>query len=132
MIAVLRRLRGITYSRYLAVSIAALTLDLGLFMALQHAGLPVPAVSALSYSAGIVAHWLLSSRMVFADELRSPGAPRAGQQAMFVLSGLAGLALTVAIVSGASLMIDARIAKLIAVVVSFHVTYLLRSRLVFA
>ena len=131
MLALARRLRGITYSRYLAVSIAALTIDLGLFLLLQQLGLPVFAVSALSYSAGIVAHWLLSSRMVFAAELRPRGAARAGQQALFVLSALVGLGVTVAIVSFASMMIDARLAKLVAVIVSFQVTYLLRRSLVF-
>lgn len=90
MVAVLRRLRAITWPRYLAVSVAALTSDLALFMAWRQAGLPVFAVSAL-----------------------------------------VGLGLTVGIVSVASLMIDARLAKLVAVVVSFQVTYLLRTRLVF-
>lgn len=131
MLALARRLRGITYSRYLAVSIAALTIDLGLFLLLQQLGLPVFAVSALSYSAGIVAHWLLSSRMVFAAELRPRGAARTGQQALFVLSALVGLGITVAIVSFASMVIDARLAKLVAVIVSFQVTYLLRRSLVF-
>lgn len=132
MIALARRFRAITYSRYLAASIVALALDLGLFMLLSAAGLPVVAVSALSYAAGIAAHWLLSSRLVFATELRAPGAARRRQQLLFILSALVGLSITVAIVGTASLFIDPRLAKLIAVGVSFQATYLLRSRIVFA
>ena len=74
MIALARRFRTITYSRYLAASIFALALDLGLFMLLREAELPILAVSALSYAAGIAAHWLMSSRLVFgmaAGTLRS-------------------------------------------------------------
>ena len=132
MIALARRFRAVTYSRYLAASIVALALDLGLFMLLRAAGLPIVAVSALSYAAGVGAHWLMSSRLVFAAELHAPGAARRRQQLLFVLSALAGLSTTVAIVGAASLLIDARLAKLIAVGVSFQATYLLRSRIVFA
>lgn len=132
MLALARRFRAITYSRYLAASVVALALDLGLFMLLRAAGLPIVAVSALSYSAGIAAHWLLSSRLVFSAELHAPGAGRTRQQLLFVLSALIGLSMTVVIVSTASLFIDARLAKLLAVGVSFQVTYLLRSRIVFA
>lgn len=132
MIALARRLRAITYPRYLAASIVALALDLGLFMLLRAAGLPIMAVSALSYAAGIAAHWLLSSRLVFAAELKAPGAARRRQQLLFMLSALVGLSLTVATVGTLSLVIDARLAKLLAVGLSFQVTYLLRSRIVFA
>lgn len=131
MIALARRFRAITYSRYLAASIVALALDLGLFMLLRAAGLPIVAVSALSYAAGIAAHWLLSSRLVFAAELHAAGAPRRRQQLLFILSALVGLSITVAIVGTASLLIDPRLAKLIAVGVSFQVTWWLRSCVVF-
>lgn len=132
MIALVRRLHAISYSRYLAVSVAALSVDLGLFMMLRTAGLPVAIVAALSYAAGIVAHWALSSRMVFATRLEAPGTPRARQQLLFLLSALIGLAITVAIVSVVSLFTDPRLAKLAAVAVSFQTTWLLRSRVVFA
>lgn len=132
MIALARRLRAIRYPHYLAVSVVALTVDLGLFMLLRIAGAPVPVIAALSYGAGIVAHWMLSSRMVFAARLETPGTARARQQLLFLLSALTGLVITVTIVSVASLCIDPRLAKLIAVGVSFQVTWLLRSRIVFA
>lgn len=131
-LALAQRLRSLTWSRYLAVSIAALAVDLCLFLMLARGGAPLPVVSALSYGAGIAVHWALSSRLVFAGDLRAAGAARTGQQALFVLSALVGLALTMAIVSGLGLLVDARLAKLIAVGVSFQVTYLLRSRIVFA
>lgn len=132
MTALLRRVGTVAYSRYLAVSAAALAVDLGLFLLLRAAELPMTVVSALSYGAGIVTHWLLSSRLVFADGLRTPGTARTAQQALFVASGLAGLALTVAIVSLAGLVIDPRLAKLVAIVVSFQTTWWLRRSVVFA
>lgn len=132
MIALAQRLSSITYSRYFAVSVAALTIDLGLFMLLRNLGIALPVVAMLSYGAGILAHWILSSRMVFANDLRARGSGRRRQQLMFILSALIGLLLTTLIVTAASRLIDPRLAKLIAVGVSFQVTYLLRSRIVFA
>ena len=90
------------------------------------------AASALSYSLGILAHWLLSSRTVFSDTVAQRGAERTKQKAMFVISALAGLALTTAIVGGADISgIDPRLAKLVAIGASFLLTWLLRSKMVF-
>jgi putative flippase GtrA len=122
-----------TYLRYLAASVVALGVDFSLFLALQAIGMPIALLSALSYSAGIVMHWLISSRLVFAGELRDVGIDRARQQALFLLSAFAGLLITVAIVSLAvQFGLDARLAKLIAVAASFQATYLLRAKIVFA
>ena len=88
--------------------------------------------SALGYSLGILAHWLISSRAVFQDGLAADGRARAVQKTLFVISALAGLALTTLIVTladGAG--IDPRLAKLAAIVVSFQTTYLLRRHIVF-
>lgn len=122
-----------TYLRYLAASVVALGVDFSLFLALRTTGMPIALLSALSYSAGILVHWLISSRLVFAGELRDIGIDRARQQALFLLSALAGLLITVAIVSLAvQFGIDARLAKLVAVAASFQATYLLRAKIVFA
>lgn len=122
-----------TYLRYLAASVVALGVDFSLFVALQPTGMPIALLSALSYSAGILVHWLISSRLVFSGELRDVGIDRARQQALFLLSAFAGLLITVAIVSLAvQFGIDARLAKLVAVATSFQATYLLRAKIVFA
>lgn len=122
-----------TYLRYLAASVVALGVDFSLFLALRATGMPIALLSALSYSAGILVHWLISSRLVFAGELRAIGIDRARQQALFLLSAFAGLLITVAIVSLAvQFGIDPRLAKLVAVAASFQATYLLRAKIVFA
>lgn len=121
------------YLRYLAASVVALGVDLALFVSLGTTGMPIALLSALSYSAGILVHWLISSRLVFAGELRDAGIDRARQQALFLLSAFAGLLITIAIVSLAvQIGVDARLAKLVAIAASFQATYLLRSKIVFA
>ncbi|MEQ8772404.1 MAG: hypothetical protein RIC51_06145, partial [Erythrobacter sp.] len=57
---------------------------------------------------------------------------RTRQKALFVISALLGLGLTTAIVGfGDMAGIDPRIAKLVAIGVSFMATWLVRSRIVF-
>ena len=128
----LDRLRKTTVIRYGMASVGALAVDMGLFLALLSGGMAAAAASALGYSAGIVAHWLLSSRKVFADSVAARGAARTRQKALFVVSALIGLALTTAIVGLASALHgDPRLAKLAAIIASFTVTWLLRKHLVF-
>jgi putative flippase GtrA len=124
---------GPTYLRYVVASGGALGLDMGLFMAALALGVPPVVAAALGYCAGMVAHWLLSSRAVFIGYLAAKGTPRRQQQALFFGSALVGLAITMAIVGlGQKLLIDPRLAKLAAIGISFQVTYLLRRKLVFA
>jgi putative flippase GtrA len=60
------------------------------------------------------------------------GPLRTRQKALFVGSAMIGLALTIAIVGLADLSgIDPRLAKLVAIAVSFAVTWMLRSKIVF-
>jgi putative flippase GtrA len=60
------------------------------------------------------------------------GMARTRQKALFVISALIGLALTTAIVGAADWSgFDPRIAKALAIMVSFLVTWLIRSRIVF-
>ncbi len=132
MIATLTRLRDIRLIRYLLASGGALAVDMGSFLALLSLGLMAAPASALSYSLGILAHWLLSSRTVFHDTVARRGAERTRQKALFVFSALLGLGLTTAIVGGGDYAgIDPRAAKLVAVAASFALTWLLRSKVVF-
>ena len=126
------RLSEVPLVRYLLASISALAVDLGVFLVLIETHFGPAGASALAYSAGIVAHWLLSSRRVFASSVAPGGPERTKQKMLFVLSALIGLALTAAIVGAASgAGINPRLAKLVAVVVSFGATWLLRERIVF-
>jgi putative flippase GtrA len=95
-------------------------------------GMSPVAASAVGYSIGIAVHWILSSRKVFADQVASGGMERTRQKAMFVVSALLGLGVTTMIVGGASEAgLDPSLAKLVAIVISFTVTWLLRKRVVF-
>lgn len=123
----------IRWLNYLLASALALGSDAALFLLLLDAGLaPVPA-SATGYGAGILVHWLISSRLVFADGAAARGTgERHRQKWLFVGSAIVGLAVTTAIVGGGSALgLDPRLAKLGAIVVSFQTTYLLRRHIVF-
>lgn len=131
-IAPLNRVRQIVLVRYILASVGALAVDMGTFLALLSAGVPPVAASAMGYGIGIMVHWILSSRKVFAEQVAESGIARTRQKAMFVVSALIGLGVTTLIVGGASAAgLDPRAAKLCAIVVSFAVTWLLRKRVVF-
>lgn len=132
MQALLLRLIDWQFSRYLLASIGALAVDMGAFLALLAIGVWPAGASATGYSLGIVAHWLLSSRAVFAGHVADRGPGRTRQKALFVVSALLGLGLTTGIVwAGDAAGFDPRLAKLAAICVSFLATWLLRSRVVF-
>ncbi|GAA4642455.1 hypothetical protein GCM10023115_05820 [Pontixanthobacter gangjinensis] len=132
MITYLLKLRDVRLLRYLMASVGALAVDVGCFLLLLSGGVQAAFASAIGYSAGIAAHWLLSSRAVFTDTVAERGHQRTRQKALFVLSALAGLALTTAIVGFADyVLFDPRPAKLVAIAASFTVTWLIRSRVVF-
>jgi putative flippase GtrA len=121
------------YLRYAAASVGALAVDVGLFLVALAAGIPAVLASAIGYGAGIAAHWLLSSRTVFQSGVARPGAARRRQQALFLLSAFAGLAITISVVAlGGWAGIDPRIGKVVAIGLAFQLTYMLRRRFVFA
>lgn len=128
-----QKLMQVTFLRYVGASAAALAGDVGLFNLFLLAGwLPVTAAAA-SYGAGIVIHWLISSRLVFVEGARTAGMDRVRQKGLFLGSAFVGLGLTVAIVwAGDRAGFDANLAKLAAIGVSFVATYVLRKTLVFA
>ncbi|MEM1052949.1 MAG: GtrA family protein [Pseudomonadota bacterium] len=126
------RISDIRFIRYLLASVGALAVDFGSFLALLSLGMMAAPASAFGYSLGILAHWLMSSRAVFQDRVADAGVARSRQKALFVISALVGLGLTIVIVGlGDWGGIDPRAAKLVAIGVSFFVTWLIRARLVF-
>jgi putative flippase GtrA len=132
MIARVIKIADLRLVRYVLASVGALAVDVGSFLALLSLAVPAAAASAFGYALGIVAHWLLSSRAVFADTVAERGRERTKQKALFVVSAMIGLGLTTAIVGLADLGgIDPRLAKLAAIGVSFTVTWMLRNRVVF-
>lgn len=127
------RVRSLLFLRYVGASAFALAADMGLFLLLLAADMLAPAASAISYTVGIGAHWLVSSRLVFSAGAAPGGAERWRQKFLFLLSAFVGLALTVAIVTvGEIIHGDPRVAKLFAIGVSFVATYILRKTIVFA
>jgi putative flippase GtrA len=121
------------YTRYIGASVVSLAVDFGVFMAALTLGMPPALAAATGYVSGIASHWAISSRLVFAAQVAGSAAGRRQQQAMFVLSALVGLGITTGIVGlGSRYGLDPRIAKAIAIVVSFQATYVLRRKVVFA
>lgn len=132
LVGLAARISDIRLARYLAASVGALAVDVGAFLGLMALGMAAGPASAAGYSLGIAAHWLLSSRAVFSDTVAERGRGRTVQKGLFVISALAGLALTTAIVTMADRAgIDPRLAKLAAIAASFTLTYILRARVVF-
>lgn len=132
MSALIIRLRDMRIVRYLLASAGALSVDMGTFLALLTLAVAPPLASAIAYCAGILAHWLMSSRAVFIGNVAARGAGRTRQKALFVGSALVGLAITTFIVwVGDMGHVDPRLSKLVAVAFSFSATWLLRSRIVF-
>lgn len=121
-----------TYNRYLLASVAALGFDTGLFLLLMRMGMPPVAASAAGYIFGLAAHWVISTRIVFDGAMASRGRARIEQKAMFVLTGLLGLVITMCIVGAGHWMGQSPVlAKIVAIVVSFQATYLARRVLIF-
>jgi putative flippase GtrA len=132
VIARIARIADLRLARYALASVGALAVDVGCFLALLAVAVPAAAASAIGYALGIVAHWLLSSRAVFADTVAERGRGRTRQKALFVISAIIGLAITTAIVGLSDLGgTDPRVAKLAAIGCSFAVTWLLRNHVVF-
>lgn len=127
------RLGDIRFLRYLLASVGALAVDVAAFLGAMALGVAAGPASALGYMLGILAHWLLSSRAVFQDSVAASGRERTWQKVLFVISALVGLALTTLIVGLAdSAGFDPRLAKGAAIIVSFLVTWLIRSQIVFS
>jgi len=113
-------------TRYLLASIISLAFDVSLFMVLVAFLVEPGWASALGYSAGIVIHWMISSRFVFPGKARIGGALQL-QRLGFITTAILGLGITVAIVSWLTeLGFLPVVAKGSAVFVSFFAVYLTR------
>ncbi|MBZ6377417.1 hypothetical protein B5C34_05040 [Pacificimonas flava] len=123
-----------SFAAYVAVSAAALVADVLTLDRLLVIGADERLAAALGYSLGILVHWLLASRLVFALEAAGRGSEeRRRQKGLFILSALVGLALTTGIVgAGTQLGFDPRLAKLFAIGVSFFAVWLIRRLYIFA
>lgn len=126
------RALDLTYLRYLMASVGALAVDTGIFALLIAMGMNSMLSSAIGYSVGIIAHWLASSRTVFVGRVSEGGLDRSRQKAMFVVTALVGLAATTMIVgAGDVLGWHPYVSKIVAVVISFQLAYVLRARFIF-
>ena len=126
------RLLGEDRVRYVLVSAAALAVDTLITLNLTWSGFAPSLSAAAGYIIGLTLHWALSTRFVFAAELGADSRARARQAALFMLSGLGGLAVTVATFSTAmNFGVAASVAKAFAVAVSFCIVYLIRRHVIF-
>jgi putative flippase GtrA len=120
-------------ARYISSSVVALCADAGSFLIFLQLGISPALAAAGGFSLGIVVNWLVSSRVMFTSFVAVAGPERQRQQMLFLVTALIGLVLTTAIVGGASaLAVNPRLAKLVAVAVSFFTTSALRHLLVFS
>jgi putative flippase GtrA len=114
-------------ARYLLASICALSLDMALFLGLSRAGLPNAIAATGGYGAGLLLHWVISTRFVFACER-----PSHTQRLAFVASAAVGLLVTIIIIEFLSrLGLGQAISKLFAIPVSFGAVYAIRKYGVF-
>jgi putative flippase GtrA len=119
-------------SRYAVVSLMALVLDYATYLSLVWTGTWPTLAGITGYSLGLALHFLLSLAFVFpVTAAHKPPSRLFGE---FVLSGLAGLAMTAAVIATATDLIGlpAIAAKLLATGTSFFVVYALRRGIVFA
>jgi putative flippase GtrA len=119
-------------SRYSIVSLAALFVDFGSYLALCALTLAAPMAGIASYCLGMIVHYALSTRFVFdvADARKS--ARRRFTE--FLASGLLGVALTGVVIAILTKNFGASpfAAKAAAVGVSFLAVFLVRRWIVFA
>ena len=128
----LRDLKTAVFSKYLAASGVALLVDLALFVQLIAINITPATASAFAYTVGIVVHWTLSRRAVFVGRVLKRSAARTAQKAQFFVSALIGLGITTGVVAGGSyLELDPRLAKLMAVAISFLTVWHIRNRFIF-
>ena len=121
-----------TIARYFSSSVVALGADSASFLIMLQCGVAPATAAAIGFMLGTVVHWQVSSRVMFADGVAPAGPERRAQMILFVASALVGLVLTTAIVGGAvALAINPRLAKLVAVGISFVTTSSLRHVLIF-
>jgi putative flippase GtrA len=122
-------------SGYLAVSVVALCIDFGIYWLLLGLFAKAFVPAALAYACGLVVHYLLASRLVFKARLKGRGiTAETPTFAKYTGTGLAGLAMTAAIVGFATEILgwSAFTAKVLATGFAFVAVYLMQRYAVFA
>jgi putative flippase GtrA len=122
----------VVFFRYLIVSAFALVIDYGSYLAILAIDKEnPPIIAAISYLIGLFAAYLLSIKKVFKKGWLANS--RYIESILFFLSGLMG-----AVISYISAEIyltrfgqNLKIAKLVAVVISFLIIYLIRKKIIF-
>jgi putative flippase GtrA len=119
-------------SRYSAASALALALDFATYLSLAGGGMKPVLAGVLGYSAGLVLHFVLSSRFVF--NATASDKTRARLMGEFALSGLAGIGATAIVMAIATDLagLPGLVAKMLAAGASFVLVYWLRCTIVFA
>ena len=126
----MRSLR-LEFTLYLAVSMIALGVDVGVLYALVlWTAMAKPLAGALAYAAGLVVHYELAVSKVFV--FRRYLGKRPIEFALYAITGAAGIAISAGIIwIGTWLDASLWASKAVAVAVSFVVTYLVRRRALF-
>jgi putative flippase GtrA len=120
---------------YLAVSVVALGVDFAIYWLLLELFAKAFVPAAVGYAVGLVVHYLLASRLVFAARLKGRGiAEETPTFAKYAVTGIAGLAMTAAIVGIATDILgwNAFWSKVLATGFAFVAVYLMRRYAVFA
>jgi putative flippase GtrA len=124
--------RLVQFGRYLAVSVIALVVDLAAFLVLMAlANVGAVLAGGLGVLAGLVFHYTLSARFVFADQ--ETGKSQRRLIGEYLLTGGAGVVITTAVIFAIVNVagLAALIGKGAAVVVSFLAVYAMRAGYVF-
>ena len=122
-------------SGYLAVSIVALGVDIGVYWLLLGLFTKAFVPAAIGYAVGLVVHYLLASRLVFKGRLQGRGiTAETPTFTKYAGTGIAGLAITAAIVAFSTDILgwSAFTAKVLATGFAFVAVYLMRRYAVFA
>ena len=120
------------FSRYTLVSALALVLDFFIYLLIAAGGTRLAVAGVIGYACGLGLHYLLSVRFVFDPHAADKAQSRL--LAEFVLSGLAGMAITALVLAFAADLggLPLLPAKMLAVGASFLVVFALRRGVVFA
>lgn len=120
------------YAHYLVVSAISLGADLSAFYLMLQIKMLAVQASVLGYVLGLVVHWFLSSRLVFAEKTPSSPHLRRRQKLLFAITAIMGLVVTAAVVRwGIQMGLEPGLSKLAAIFFSFHLTYVCRRTFVF-
>lgn len=119
-------------SRYTVVSAMALGLDFTVYLALAGGAYRAAFAGIVAYAVGMLLHFSLSTRYVF--KRRSVSKSDARLFTEFLISGVAGLAITAVVIAIMTdgLGFSALAGKVCAVVLSFMAVFVLRRSVVFS